>query len=111
MSSQHTTSPRANDYHSYGFERSVVYLMVRNKIIYQRLVDAKFSDMGITSSQMNVLMTIADYKKTTASNISKILGVNPAATVRTIHKLESMNLIVKLKSMDDRRIIYLSLTN
>ncbi len=95
---------------SYRLEGSVVYLMVRNKSIYQRLADAKLVDLGITASQMSVLMMVAHTEDATISSISNLLGNNAAATVRMIHKLESMDFIKKMPSQKDGRVIHLSLT-
>ena len=95
---------------SYRLEGSVVYLMVRNKSIYQRLADAKLVDLGITASQMSVLMMVAHTEDATISSISHLLGNNAAATVRMIHKLESMDFIKKMPSQKDGRVIHLSLT-
>lgn len=95
---------------SYRLQGSVVYLMVRNKSIYQRLADARLADLGITASQMSVLMMVAHTEGATISSISHLLGSNAAATVRMIHKLESMDLIKKMPSKKDGRVIHLSLT-
>jgi len=94
----------------YSPQSSLVYLMVRNKLIYQRLADIRLADLGITAAQMSVLMMIAYHEAATISSVSQLLGSNAAATVRMVQKLESMNLVKKLPSQEDGRVTYLSLT-
>jgi len=95
---------------NYRLQGSVVYLMVRNKSVYQRLADTRLADLGITAAQMSVLMMVAHNEGPTISSITQLLGINAAATVRMIHRLESMDLIQKIPSKSDKRVIDLSLT-
>ncbi len=95
---------------SYTPQGSLVYLMIRNKSIYQRLADMRLADLNITASQMSVLMMIAHGEKATISSISQLWGINAAATVRMVQKLETMQLIKKLPSNKDGRVTHLSLT-
>lgn len=94
---------------NYRLQESVVYLMARDKALYQRLADAKLADLGVTASQMSVLMMVAHTEVATISSVSLLLGINPAATVRMVRKLELMNLIKKEPSTKDGRVIHLSL--
>jgi DNA-binding MarR family transcriptional regulator len=95
---------------TYTPQGSLVYLMARNKSIYQRLADMRLADLGITASQMSILMMIGHGEKATISSISQIWGINAAATVRMTQKLETMQLIKKLPSNKDGRVTHLSLT-
>ena len=107
-----TASP-ANQFYTpdaYTPQGSLVYLMVRNKSIYQRLADTRLADLGITASQMSVLMMVGHGEKATISSISQLWGINVAATVRMVQKLEAMQLIKKLPSNKDGRVTHLSLT-
>ena len=92
---------------SYTPQGSLVYLMIRNKSIYQRLADMRLADLNITASQMSVLMMIAHGEKAT---ISSIWGINAAATVRMVQKLELLQLIQRLPSSRDGRVTHLSLS-
>jgi MarR family transcriptional regulator, multiple antibiotic resistance protein MarR len=107
-----TTFPTTHFYtpETYTPQGSLVYLMVRNKSIYQRLADMRLADLGITASQMSVLMMVGHGEKATISSISQLWGINAAATVRIVQKLEEMQLIKKLPSNKDGRVTHLSLT-
>ena len=95
---------------AYTPQGSLVYLMVRNKSLYQRLADMRLADLGITASQVGILMMVGHGEKATISSISQIWGINAAATVRMAQKLETMQLIKKLPSNKDGRVTHLSLT-
>ena len=95
---------------NYSPQGSVAYLMLRNKSSYQRLGDLKLADLGITAAQMSVLLLISHTELATISSVSQSLGVNAAATVRVVQKLEKMKLIQKAPSKKDGRVIGLSLT-
>ncbi|OIM97209.1 hypothetical protein A9236_10005 [Polynucleobacter sp. QLW-P1DATA-2] len=95
---------------AYTPQGSLVYLMVRNKSLYQRLADMRLTDLGITASQVGILMMVGHGEKATISSISQIWGINAAATVRMVQKLETMQLIKKLPSNKDGRVTHLSLT-
>ena len=95
---------------AYTPQGSLVYLMVRNKSLYQRLADMRLADLGITASQVGILMMVGHGEKATISSISQIWGINAAATVRMVQKLETMELIKKLPSNKDGRVTHLSLT-
>ena len=95
---------------NYRPQGSVAYLTLRNKSSYQRLGDLRLADLGITAAQMSVLVLISHTEASTISAISQSLGVNAAATVRVVQKLEKMKLVKKAPSKKDRRVIGLSLT-
>lgn len=95
---------------NYRPHASVAYLMMRNKSIYQRVADMKLAHLGITSSQMSVLMMIAHNENATISSVSQLLGSDAAAIVRIVHKLEAQLLIQRLPSKTDRRVTHLLLT-
>ena len=70
----------------------------------------KLADLHITASQMSVLMMIAHGEKATISSISQLWGINAAATVRMVQKLELLQLIQRLPSSRDGRVTHLSLS-
>ena len=90
---------------------SVAYLMLRNKVLYQRLGDMKLQPLGITAAQMSVLMMLSYKKESTISSLSQDLGVDPAAAVRIVQKLERMKFVKKVLSKQDRRVVQLTLTS
>lgn len=94
----------------YTPQDSLAYLMIRNKSIYQRLADMRLADLGITASQMSVLMMVGYGEEATISSISQLWGINAAATVRMVQKLEAMHLLKKLPSDTDGRVTHLALT-
>ena len=103
----------ANEFYkpdNYHPQSSVAYLLVRNKSIFQRLADTKLAELGITAAQMSVLILVSYVDDASITSVSQLLGVNSAATLRVVHKLESMGLIKRIPSKKDGRVIRLSLT-
>ena len=103
----------ANEFYkpdNYHPQSSVAYLLVRNKSIFQRLADTKLAELGISAAQMSVLILVSYVDDASITSVSQLLGVNSAATLRVVHKLESMGLIKRIPSKKDGRVIRLSLT-
>lgn len=96
---------------NYHPRASVAYLILRNKSAYRRLGDLRLAELGITAAQMSVLIMVSCAEVATISSISQALGVDPAATVRVVQKLEQMNFVKKSPSKKDGRVIQLSLTS
>jgi DNA-binding MarR family transcriptional regulator len=95
---------------TYKLEESVVFLMVKNQLIFERIADQRLLPLGITASQMRVLMIIHRFELPTASQIASMYGSHAAAIVRTIDKLELKGWIKRIRSTTDRRVIHLSTT-
>jgi DNA-binding MarR family transcriptional regulator len=95
---------------SYHPRESIAYLILRNKSIFQRLADIKLAKLGITASQMGVLMMIDYADSATVSLVTQLLGHTPAATVRMVQKLEDLGYVAKLPDGNDGRKSKLSLT-
>jgi DNA-binding MarR family transcriptional regulator len=74
---------------------------LRNKSIFQRLADIKLAKLGITASQMGVLMMIDYADSATVSLVTQLLGHTPAATVRMVQKLEDLGYVAKLPDGND----------
>ena len=95
---------------TYCLEDSIVFLMVRNQLIFERIADQRLEKLGISASQMRVLMLIDRLDQPTASQISNMLGSHAAAIVRTLDRLEKKMWITRTRSRDDRRMVHLSIT-
>ena len=95
---------------TYRLEDSIVFLMVRNQLIFERIADQRLDKFGISASQMRVLMLIDQLNQPTASQISTMMGSHAAATVRTLDRLEKKMWIKRTRSSDDRRVVHLSVT-
>ena len=95
----------------YRLEESIVFLMLRNQLTFERLADLRLAHLGITSSQMRVLLLAAYAESTTASTISRLMGSHAASVVRTIDRLEAKGWLQRARSCEDRRLVNLCLTD
>ena len=84
--------------------------MAKNQLIFERIGDQHLEPFGISSSQMRVLMLIGSLDSPTVSQIALRLGSHPAATVRTLDRLEKKGWIKRHRSTEDRRVVHLSVT-
>lgn len=92
------------------FSNSFGFLLVKNTLIFEKLADIKLAPLDITSSQMRVLMMVGYAGFTMASTIAKKMGSNAGGVVRSIDRLEAKGWIERIRSIEDRREVHLSLT-
>jgi len=78
--------------------------------MFERIADKRLEQFGVSASQLRVAMLIKHLKSPTASQLATTIGSNPAATVRTLDRLEKMKWIKRIRSTKDRRIINLAIT-
>jgi DNA-binding MarR family transcriptional regulator len=68
-------------------------------------------ESGLTSPQYMVLNTIADMGDVAISKISKEVNLTQATVTTIIDKLESKGLVARVRSEQDKRVVYATLTN
>lgn len=66
---------------------------------------------NITSPQLVCLRTVIDKGPLTATAISREMHVSPSTVVGILDRLEDKDLIVRERSREDRRIIYVTATD
>ncbi|WP_269901968.1 MarR family winged helix-turn-helix transcriptional regulator [Paenalcaligenes faecalis] len=65
---------------------------------------------NITAPQLVCLRTVIDKGPLTATMISREMHVSPSTVVGILDRLEDKNLVVRERSREDRRIVYVSAT-
>jgi len=88
----------------YQYAMNTVYRSV-NAI----LKDKVHSD--ITTDQFSTLHHILHHEHTTSTDISTIFGIGKSAVTAQINKLHDKGLINRERDQDDRRIVYLHVTD
>ena len=106
-------------YDSENYEpcRSVAHLVgqVRTELLAaldrELTADSHVADIGVTSAQFIVMarLAIAERKKS-ASDLCKEMQYDAGAMTRMIDRLESKGLIHRARCPQDRRLVYLELT-
>jgi DNA-binding MarR family transcriptional regulator len=95
----------------YVIEESIGYLIKRAQAALQRTVDGKMAELDLTALQWAPLLFISLGKmSSTAADISRCLGVETSSMTRMLDRLEGKGLLTRKRSADDRRVIFLELT-
>lgn len=75
----------------------------------QRAVDMALECEGLTGTQ-RLILDEARYRLT-ATDLAKAVGISPSGLTRTLEKLEKRGLIERLRTSEDRRLVYVKTTN
>ncbi|MGF6756725.1 MarR family winged helix-turn-helix transcriptional regulator [Paraburkholderia sp. GAS42] len=90
--------------HSIGFAIN----KARNILVSE--MDAALKDLDITSQQMGILLSLKRGIATTPFELSKLLGIDTGLMTRMLDKLETRGLLERSRSLEDRRVVNLTLT-
>jgi DNA-binding MarR family transcriptional regulator len=80
----------------------------RNLLVLE--LDAALKGLDITSQQMGILFSLANGVAATPFELSKLLGVDTGLMTRMLDKLEDKGLLQRSRSLEDRRVVNLTLT-
>lgn len=94
-----------------SIEQSTGFLVVRAARSMKKNLDARLSEMGITSSQAHVLSTLNDEDGLPLSTIGKKVFLDKPAITGLADRLEKDGLVVRRRTPIDRRVIRLFLTD
>jgi DNA-binding MarR family transcriptional regulator len=90
--------------HSVGFAIN----KARNLLVTE--LDAALKELDITSQQMGILLSLRNGSATTPFELSKLLGIDTGLMTRMLDKLEQRGLLARSRSLEDRRVVNLTLT-
>jgi len=90
--------------------RSIGFFLNRARNTLLMEMDAALKDLDITSQQMGILLSLMRGAAATPVELSKLLGVDTGLMTRMLDKLEAKDLLSRSRSLDDRRVVNLTLT-
>ncbi|MFM0741751.1 MarR family transcriptional regulator [Paraburkholderia xenovorans] len=99
-----------------GFSESIIlgspgYLVSRVESLMSNTVTRRtMSELGVTDQQGRILLLVATRKCCTASEVARESGVHASAVTRLIRRLQDRDLLVGVRSSQDRRVIKLALS-
>ncbi len=73
-------------------------------------INREFKDTGLTLPQINVIKILAAHKKLKVSELGMEMGLTNATVSSLLDRLEKQNLIRRERSANDRRVVYVQLT-
>jgi DNA-binding MarR family transcriptional regulator len=98
------------DADTYRARDSVGYLVRRLTAILTARIESAFAPHDFTLTQWSVLMHLRDGLATTASDLATAFQHDSGALTRLLDRLERRGLIVRRRSVRDRRVVALALT-
>ncbi|CAG9270039.1 MULTISPECIES: MarR family winged helix-turn-helix transcriptional regulator [Burkholderia] len=111
MSDSSTPSP-VSPLSTYQMNDSVGYLMSRVKSVMTNLVTQRTQEeLGITGTQASMLFMIAVGKCSTAAELAREYGIDASAVTRLLDRVEKRGLLSRVRSIEDRRVVRLELTD
>lgn len=81
---------------------------VRNVVMAQ--MDAAVKGLNIRAHHVGILMSLMRGVDTTPAMLSRHLGIDTGLMTRMLDKLESLGMLTRSRSSDDRRVVNLELT-
>ncbi|NPT44995.1 MarR family transcriptional regulator [Paraburkholderia sp. 1N] len=91
--------------------QSVGFMLTKARNMITADMDAALKDLDISSQQMGILLSLTRGIATTPFELSKLLGIDTGLMTRMLDKLETKGLLERSRSVDDRRVVNLTLTD
>jgi DNA-binding MarR family transcriptional regulator len=95
---------------SFRLTQSVGFAINKARNLLVLEMDAALKELDISSQQMGILFSLTNGVATTPFELSKLLGVDTGLMTRMLDKLEDKGLLQRSRSLEDRRVVNLTLT-
>jgi DNA-binding MarR family transcriptional regulator len=94
-----------------GMEDNLGYLLARvRSTLWNSVTQLTQQELGVTATQASMLYMLASGQCLTAVELAKQYGIDASAVTRLLDRLEKRDLLVRVRSEDDRRVVKLRLT-
>ncbi len=90
--------------------QSVGFAITKARNLVVAEMDAALKDLNITSPQVGILLSMTDGAATTPFELARLLGIDTGLMTRMLDKLETRGLLERSRSVEDRRVVNLTLT-
>ena len=94
----------------YKFGDSVGYLIKRVRMAMTSAIDRELVSFDISHDQFGILLMIASGMGTIAAELSREMACDTSSMTRMIDRLEAKGLVTRTRSEDDRRIVFIVIT-
>ncbi|SAK43096.1 MarR family transcriptional regulator [Caballeronia pedi] len=95
---------------TFSLTKSVGFAVNKARNVLVGELDAALKDLGITTQQTGILMSMRGGVTQTPFELSKLLGIDTGLMTRMLDKLETRGLLQRTRSLEDRRVVNLTLT-
>ena len=96
---------------NYDPTTSVGFGLTRARNVVIAEMDAALRDLDINTQQMGIILSLARQLVGTPFELSKLLDIDTGLMTRMLDKLEKQDILVRIRSVDDRRSVNLQLTD
>ncbi len=94
----------------YGAEQSVGYLMRQVVTSMARGIDQRLESIGLTNAQWVPLLKLHLGAAATVAELARESQIDAGAMTRMLDRLEAKQLVRRVRSTDDRRVVNVELT-
>ena len=94
----------------FNLEQSIGFLLNKARNLMVMEMDLALKELEISSQQMGILLSLTRGVAATPFELSKLLGIDTGLMTRMLDKLESKGLLQRARSLEDRRVVNLTLT-
>jgi DNA-binding MarR family transcriptional regulator len=95
---------------NFHLTQSIGFAIVKARNVLGAEMDAAMAELDITSQQMGIMLSVTNGTATTPFELSKMLGIDTGLMTRMLDKLEKKGLLQRSRSLEDRRVVDLTLT-
>jgi DNA-binding MarR family transcriptional regulator len=110
MSDKRGTSEAPEVLQQIGVDSTVGYYVSTARNVLAGHMDRAVAPLGLTSSQIGVILLLWYQRARTANEISRLLSYDTGSMTRMIDRLEKKGFLVRQRSQADRRVVELALT-
>ena len=108
------SAPEMNSFYladTYSADQSVGYMIRRINSLLAQQVEREFEPCGLTNAQWLPLLKIYWGHATTVAELARGCELDAGSMTRLLDRLESKQLLRRVRSSDDRRVVNLELTD
>lgn len=95
---------------NFKLTQSIGFALTKARNLIASELDTALKDLDISSQQMGIVLSLQRGIASTPFELSKLLGIDTGLMTRMLDKLEAKGLLVRSRSVEDRRVVNLSLT-
>jgi DNA-binding MarR family transcriptional regulator len=105
-----TKSSPLYDGNRYEMGDSIGHQLFGLMTMFRREVETRMAEYDLTDAQWKPLWLLKAGRASTAIELARHMEIDAGAITRMLDRLEAKGLIERLRSDEDRRVVYLSLT-
>jgi DNA-binding MarR family transcriptional regulator len=94
-----------------GWTDGLPYKVFRAHQVLRRLVDEAFAEIGVTASQLGVVVHLAELGRLSGSDVARSLHISPQAASTSLSALERLEWVRRVPHPSHGRIILYELTD